>query len=285
MAKMPWWLANALSASQGQSYTPPTYIPPHTNYLSNLNSVQQRPQIGGPTALNSTLLQLLAQRLNGNQQTWPMQSMHQPQLDPRDYNAWDYIRSQVAYMQLAQTTPKYPQSYGYPMSSPDIPKFHTPRYSTERQWGTHHYAKPHEQNIDQELVQEVVARWKEGARQAMNIRSQQELQKPPSQLFPNQAVGQKDQSQETKQPVQCHMLHEPAIEHPDHHEEKIVQEEPLGLIDGEETEENESDHESILTWECESDCHLIGDPLLEIDSKSDTQYPLFEQHVTEGPNT
>lgn len=119
----------------------------------------------------------------------------------------------------------------------------------------------------------------------MNIRSRQELHTSPSQLVPNRAVGQRDQSQETKQPVQYQMLYGLATKHPDHHEEEVVQEGPLGLIEGEEIEENESDHESTLTWECESDCHPIGDPELEINFESDAQYPLFEQHVTKGSNT
>lgn len=81
------------------------------------------------------------------------------------------------------------------------------------------------------------------------------------------------------------MLYEPATEHPDHHEEEVVQEGPLGLIEGEEIEENKFDQESMLTWECESGYHPTGDPMLEIESESDARCSLFEQYITEGPNT
>lgn len=95
-------------------------------------------------------------------------------------------------MQPAQTTPEYPQNYGYSTSSRSAPRFHVPEYYTKRQWGMHRYIEPQEQNIDQELVQQAVARWKEGARRAMNIRSQQELHTSPSQLVSNQAIGQRN---------------------------------------------------------------------------------------------
>lgn len=102
------------------------------------------------------------------------------------------------------------------------------------------------------------------------------------------------------------MLHGPATEHSDHHEEEVDQEGPLDLGDKEETDEDgskefhtqyddssegmveeetnedEFDHESILTWEREGNYHSTEDPLLEIDSESDVQYPLFEQHLAEG---
>lgn len=64
------------------------------------------------------------------------------------------------------------------------------------------------------------------------------------------------------------MLYEATTEHPDHHEEEVMREGPLDLIKGEEIGK-ESDHESMLTWECENDCHPIGDPALEIGSESD----------------
>lgn len=53
------------------------------------------------------------------------------------------------------------------------------------------------------------------------------------------------------------MLYEIETKHPSHHEEEVVQEGPLGLIEGEEPEENESDD----------------------------QYPLFGRYTTNGPNT
>jgi len=62
------------------------------------------------------------------------------------------------------------------------------------------------------------------------------------------------------------MLYELATKHLYHREEEVVQEGPLNLIEGEETEENVSDQELMWTWECESDYHLMRDFMIEIDS-------------------
>lgn len=155
-------------------------------------------------------------KLELHHQTWPIHPMCQTQS-----NTWGYPSGPIAPIQTAYSIPKYPED---PSSSPRSPRSDTSTCSIERLWRRCLDMEQYRKNGELDQLKDALGRLRDDPKQMMDRRPQQGFYIPPPRPTPNQATCKRDQSQETKHPFQCHVLHRSTQKHPSRLEE-VAQEE------------------------------------------------------------